>query len=385
MEKLKIKSLGIFDEQKFKKIGEERNNWLESGSDMILNNNSSKIKEMKDSITPSRIIVSVKKVLKENENYKTIVLTNQNDTKLPLFRAGQKIAITVNVDGVYYTKAYSISSSPARALMNEYCITIRNSNEVVDHYLYENIKINEKFAISSPFGDFYYEPLRDEKNIIAIVSDEGIIPVYSMVQAVIDGSENYNITLFYSAKNESDLLFLDELKTYDSNSSKVRVIIVLSEEEKDGYLTGFVSSDKIKTSFREGETSFFIAGSEGLLKYLDKELEEFKLPKKFIRYNSYLPTCNIKRIVKYNLGVYIGEEKFDIPCYNNKTILTALEEGGIYIPSKCRDGSCGFCRSELVKGEVKVINDKRVNVDKKYNYIHPCSTYPMSDIEIIVR
>ena len=70
MEKLKIKSLGIFDEQKFKKIGEERNNWLESGSDMILNNNSSKIKEMKDSITPSRIIVSVKKVLKENENYK---------------------------------------------------------------------------------------------------------------------------------------------------------------------------------------------------------------------------------------------------------------------------------------------------------------------------
>ena len=160
---------------------------------------------------------------------------------------------------------------------------------------------------------------------------------------------------------------------------------VLAEEEKDGYLTGYVSTDKIKSVYRDGETSFFVAGDEGLLKYLDKELEEFKLPKKFIRYDSFLPVCNTKRVVKYNLGIYVNGEKFDIPCYNNKTLLQAIEDGGIYIPSKCQVGVCGLCRSELVKGEVKIINDKRSDADKKFNYIHPCSTYPLSDIEIIVR
>ena len=83
--------------------------------------------------------------------------------------------------------------------------------------------------------------------------------------------------------------------------------------------------------------------------------------------------------------MYINDEKYEIPCYNNKTIMQAIEESGIYIPSKCRVGSCGFCRSELVVGEVRVVNDKRNGVDKKYNYIHPCSTYPLSDIEIVVR
>ena len=65
--------------------------------------------------------------------------------------------------------------------------------------------------------------------------------------------------------------------------------------------------------------------------------------------------------------------------------MEAIVYGGIYIPSKCQNGSCGFCRSELVCGEVKIVNDKRTKADKKYNYIHPCTTYPLSDLEIIVR
>ena len=385
MEKIKIRSLGVFDEQKFKKLGDERNKWLESGEDMLINTKDSKLGDLVDIISPSRLIVTVKKVLKENDKYKSIILSSQGKESLAPFRAGQKIAITVNDEGIYYTKAYSLTSSPMKVADGEYQITVNDTNNIVDHYLFNSVKINEKFAITAPFGDFYYEPLRDEDNVIAIVSDKGIMPIYSMIQAIVDGIENFNLTLFYSAKLESDILFKEELRELDSKSTKVRVNFVLAEEEKDGYLTGYVSTDKIKSVYRDGETSFFVAGDEGLLKYLDKELEEFKLPKKFIRYDSFLPVCNIKRVVKYNLGIYVNGEKFDIPCYNNKTLLQAIEDGGIYIPSKCQVGVCGLCRSELVKGEVKIINDKRSNADKKFNYIHPCSTYPLSDVEIIVR
>ena len=385
MEKIKIRSLGVFDEQKFKKLGDERNKWLESGEDMLINTKDSKLGDLVDIISPSRLIVTVKKVLKENDKYKSIILSSQGKESLAPFRAGQKIAITVNVEGIYYTKSYSLTSSPMKVADGEYQITVNDTENIVDHYLFNSVKINEKFAITAPFGDFYYEPLRDEDNVIAIVSDKGIMPIYSMIQAIVDGIENFNLTLFYSAKLESDILFKEELRELDSKSTKVRVNFVLAGEEKDGYLTGYVSTDKIKSVYRDGETSFFVAGDEGLLKYLDKELEEFKLPKKFIRYDSFLPVCNIKRVVKYNLGIYVNGEKFDIPCYNNKTLLQAIEDGGIYIPSKCQVGVCGLCRSELVKGEVKIINDKRSIADKKFNYIHPCSTYPLSDIEIIVR
>lgn len=377
--------LKSFDEKKFKKISDSRINWLNSGEDMIINENY-KTNEIAREIRPSNIIVNVKEIKDEITNYKTIVLNNIKENELPLFRAGQKIAVDVNINGAKYTRPYSLTCSPLQSLSGEYSITVKNDEEdIVANYLFNNLTEGDKLSISSPFGVFYWESMRDEENVIAIVSDDGIMPVYSMIKSIIDGVDNYKLTVFYSEKYEKDLVFKKKLLEYNEVSNKVKVNIVLSEEKKAGYMSGFVSLDKIKKEYDPGNTSIFIAGNEGLLKYLDNELKDLSIPKKFIRYDSFLPRCNIRKVVKYNLTLYIKDEKYEIPCYNNKTIMKAIEESDIYLPSKCQNGSCGFCHSELLKGEVKIVNDKRTMADKKYNYIHPCATYPKSDIEIIVR
>ena len=206
-----------------------------------------------------------------------------------------------------------------------------------------------------------------------------------MMQAIVEGEEHFNLTLFYNEKKKDDLLYEEEINELVRKNANLKVKYVLIDEDRSGYLNGYISLDKIEPEFIVNDTSIFISGNEGLLKYLDKELEALKLPKKYIVYNSFFPVCNIKRVIKYKLSIYVNNEKYDITCYNNKTIMQSLMDGGVYIPSKCQNGSCGFCRSELVSGDVKIINDKRNNADKKYNYIHPCSTYPLSDIEIIVR
>ena len=385
MEKIKISSLGILDEQKFKKLASERQEWLNSGDDMLLSNSYS-INKLSYEIDPEQLVVTVSKIFQENSNYKTLLLTSKNGESLPIFKAGQKIGITLNIKNKFYTKPYTIISSPNSSVNGEYKITVKNDeNSVVDDYLYNKVKIGERISISSPFGEFYYNKVRDQENIIAIASEEGIMPIYSMIQAIVEGSESFNLTLFYSEKKEADLLYKEELLMYGDKSSNIKVNIVLIDEDKNGYQHGFVTLDMIKQAFVTNDTSIFVSGSEGLLKYIDKEIEDLKLPKKYIVYDKFLPVCNIKRVEKYTLSVYINNEKYDVPCYNNKTIMYALMEGGVYIPSKCHNGSCGYCRSELVLGEVKVVNDKRTIADKKYNYIHPCCTYPLSDIEIIVR
>ena len=43
MDKIKVGALGIFDEQKFKKLASDREDWLNGGEDMLLNNNFYKI------------------------------------------------------------------------------------------------------------------------------------------------------------------------------------------------------------------------------------------------------------------------------------------------------------------------------------------------------
>lgn len=380
---IKFKLNTLLNDNTIKGISKKREEYLNSGEDTLINTNSY-VERLRDKLYKEEIIVEVKNI-EDYKTYKVITLSSLNEEELPIFKAGNKISLTIEVDNKYYSKAYTIVSSPNRCFNGIYKIVVRNSEDVIDKYLYSSVSMGERIIISSPFGEFYYNKLRDKNNVIAIVSGNGILPIMSMIYSLIDNIDDYKLTVFYTEKYFEEILFYEELIKINKMFKNININIVLSSEDKDGCIKGFVTKKMIKDIIKNNNYSFFLSGTEGMLKYLNKELESLKLPKKLIRYEDYLPVCNIKKVNTYKLTLFINNEKYEVPCYNNKTIIQSIYESGIYIPSKCNVGSCGFCKSELLSGEVKIVNDKRDILDIKYNYIHPCSTYPLSDIKIIVR
>ena len=380
---IKFKLNTLLNDNTIKGISKKREEYLNSGEDTLINTNSY-VERLRDKLYKEEIIVEVKNI-EDYKTYKVITLSSLNEEELPIFKAGNKISLTIEVDNKYYSKAYTIVSSPNRCFNGIYKIVVRNSEDVIDKYLYSSVSMGERIIISSPFGEFYYNKLRDKNSVIAIVSGNGILPIMSMIYSLIDNIDDYKLTVFYTEKYFEDILFYEELIKINKMFKNININIVLSSEDKDGCIKGFVTKKMIKEIIKNNNYSFFLSGTEGMLKYLNKELESLKLPKKLIRYEDYLPVCNIKKVNTYKLTLLINNEKYEVPCYNNKTIIQSIYESGIYIPSKCNVGSCGFCKSELLSGEVKIVNDKRDILDIKYNYIHPCSTYPLSDIKIIVR
>lgn len=372
-----------FNDENFKNIVKSRNDWIKNGNENYLSSDNN-VNDLANNSFNSRIVLKIRAIEYSSNNIKTLSLVSDEDGALPMFKAGQKIALTLRVDNKFITRPYHLVSTPTMATEGEYRVIISNDGDPLNNYLFNYANVNDIIVSSEPFGNFYYDSIRDKKNIIAIVDNTGIAPLFSMGESIVSGDIDINLTIFYSAKRFDDFIYYNELFDLDKRTSRVKVIYVLSEELKDDCLIGFVSLDKIKPYYND-ECSIFISGNEGLLKYLDKELDELQLPKKSIRYEAFMPRCNVKKTQEYNLSIYIDDVKYETKCYNNKTIMSAIEDSGMYIPSKCHNGSCGFCKSELVKGKVKVINDKRDIALKQYNYIHPCVTYPMSDIEIIVR
>lgn len=372
-----------FNDENFKNIVKSRNDWIKNGNENYLSSDNN-VNDLANNSFNSRIVLKIRAIEYSSNNIKTLSLVSDEDGALPMFKAGQKISLTLRVDNKFITRPYHLVSTPTMATEGEYRVIISNDGDPLNNYLFNYANVNDIIVSSEPFGNFYYDSIRDKKNIIAIVDNTGIAPLFSMGESIVSGDIDINLTIFYSAKRFDDFIYYNELFDLDKRTSRVKVIYVLSEELKDDCLIGFVSLDKIKPYYND-ECSIFISGNEGLLKYLDKELDELQLPKKSIRYEAFMPRCNVKKTQEYNLSIYIDDVKYETKCYNNKTIMSAIEDSGMYIPSKCHNGSCGFCKSELVKGKVKVINDKRDIALKQYNYIHPCVTYPMSDIEIIVR
>lgn len=380
MKRVKIISLDSVDVNRYKEIEKARQKYISSGNGKLTpiayNTN-----EMAMTMHPKKQIVRVKDIIEEGRGIKTFVfIPSVEGSKLAPFRAGQLINVTCKIGESVATRPYSLSSSPKMAREGQYRITVKE-NGFVSSYLVNQLRVGQSLEISEPYGTFTYQPLRDQKRIIGIAGGIGVTSLYCLAQAILDGDEDVEMTLYYGAKTESDLLFKEKLDDIVCKTNKVKVIYVLSEEQNEKYQHGFISLNLIKQELYDA-VSFFITGSNEMVMYLNEEFKSLKLPRKYYRYQIIKKENKAESFTMYQLTVVTKDETVVIPCQSNETLLTALEKAGIKAPSKCYVGTCGFCRSRLLLGKVKMKEDHRKSAEQAYHFIHPCCSYPESNCKI---
>lgn len=321
--------------------------------------------------------------------------------EMAYFRASQYVSVALNIDGAAVNKPYTIRSGPKDALGSEdtsYTLTIKLTEpSYASKYILDTWKQGDAVDISGPLGDFYYQDLRDAKHVVAIAGGSGITPFYSMAAAIADGIEDFDMTILYGSRTAGGILLRDEIEAVAARSNgRVRVVHVLSHEEKEGYEHGFITAELIKKyAPADAEYSVFLCGPEGMYRFLKPEIEKLALPERLFRrkmidvtktlweLDGYPQQCRDKI---FNLTVRQGDREYKLSASANETVLTAIERAGIKAPSRCRSGECGWCRSRMLEGSVFIPqeNELRRWADKEYGYIHPCSSFPTSDIVLEV-
>lgn len=327
--------------------------------------------------------------------------TDKGTDSLAYPRAGQYISLTLKIGDSVLTRPYSLISSPKEALGGKdgrYRIVVKNMNDgFASTYINSEFKAGTKIDISEPAGFFDYEPLRDAPVVAGAAGGSGIAPFMAFAESVADGTEDFNLVLFYGSRTEEEILFKEELDELEARSKgKIKVIHVLSDEDKEGFEYGFITSDLI-TQYVSSDYSLFVCGSQGMYDYMEKVASELNLPPRRVRFDAYGQYRLTKRDSEFteaykdkvfNLTVVMndGVER-TVPARADEPILVTLERAGIKAPSKCRSGECGFCRSRLASGEVYTPGktERRRQYDLKAGYIHPCCTFPKSDCRILIN
>lgn len=368
---------GFMDLLRFKNMVKVRRKHLAAGSDRALPA-SYKVNETAKILHPGYMNASLVRVEQNSADTKTYIL----ETEQPFyFRAGQYATLGCRIGDSTVSRPYAISSAPREALNKTVAFTVKKCG-FFSGYLFDNAKAGDRFVVGDPSGTFHYEGIKDSRRVLAIAGGSGITPFYSMAQAVADGTEDFELTILYGAKTEADLVFKTELEAL--RSDKIKIVYVLSDEKKEGYGHGFMNASLI-SRYASGDFTVMMCGPEVMYSFLDKELRDFNLPRRRIKKEA---NCIGDRDVKdavFSLTVRIGDVEHNIPASANETVLTSMERAGLNVPSKCRAGGCGFCHSKLINGQFTIGgSDKRRLADSKFGYIHPCCTYPDSDMSIIV-
>ena len=351
---------------------------------------------------PSVQHVKIAKVVDHGDAKSFTLVPNieKGTTEMAYFRASQYVSVSLNIDGALVNKPYTIRSNPKDALgadNTSYTLTIKLTNpSYASKHILTTWKEGDEVNISGPLGDFYYQNLRDAKHVIAIAGGSGITPFYSMAAAIADGIEDFDMTILYGSRTADGILLKDEIEAVAARSNgRVKVVHILSHEEKAGYEHGFITAELIKKYAPDSDYSVFMCGPKAMYTFEEGEMAKLGLPKRRYRMEmsgDYLGAANNADFPaeakgkEFKLTVDIRGEKQTIPCFGEESLLWAMERAGIKAPSHCRSGECGWCHSKLVSGDVYIPEDAdgRRLADAKFGWIHPCVSFPKSDVELCV-
>lgn len=305
----------------------------------------------------------------------------REDGSFPYFRAGQFVTLSSPVGDSFLSRPYSIASSPQEALDGKLEIIVQKKG-LFSTYLIEEASLGATLTVGEPSGDFYHDDVRDKQHVVAIAGGSGITPFLSMMRAIREGSEDFCLTLLYGVRTMEHLVFDPK----DFADDRIEIVVVLSDEEREGYAHGFIDEPLLKKHIKEN-SSVFLCGPDAMYRFVRQELTKLGWDLNEVRQErNSVGDRTVAEEKTFELVVRIRDERYVLPAKNSETLVTAMERAGIQAPVRCRNGVCGFCHSRVVKGDycVEPHDDFRRAADRKFGYIHPCTTYPESDMEIEV-
>ena len=385
---VKVGLIGVFDMLKFKNLRKNRAEMIASAEAKPLPG-TYRVNELAKRLHPAAQYLKIAEIVQETHDAKSFVLVPDEEAgtrELAPFKAGSYINVRTTLAGSVARRTYSLSSSPKEALEGKYRITVKlKEGGFLSAWLHNEAKVGDKLTATEPGGHVTHSGIRDCKKVVALAGGSGITPFMSMAKAIDEGTEDFEMTLLYGARTEAHLVFRADFDAIAARCPKVKVVYVLSEEQKEGFEAGFITAELIKKYAGAEQFSIYAVGPGAMCDFLDRELPKLGLAQKFIRMERTEDVYDAGKPADYSLTVHYRDEVLTLPARSDETVLTAFERAGLAVNNKCRVGYCGFCRSRLIKGEYHANRYEKLRLgDRQFHYFHPCCSYPMSDMEIEV-
>lgn len=391
--KVKIGFTASADRRRFGRLGQLRQEVIEEAP-VPAEAPALSLNEQADLLKPRRLSLTVCEVTPFLPGPgKCFSLRSADGGPLPLFKAGQFISCTLRDEEGTVSRPFCLVSSPFEAHKGIYRIAVfpKEESPAARRFL-KNLRMGDSLEASVPMGSFSYEPLRDSRQLVGLAEGRGVTPFLSMARALRDGTESYSLTLLVQADFLENVPFRNVFEELASACSRFSFIPVLGTEAPEGYASGSLNQAVIRR-YAPMDASYFLSGSAAFIGSMEAELAPMEPAAHLIRRQYTGTPRELKGRPGYpdflgelgfSLKVKRGDEVRELRAQADEPLLLALERAGLTAQAPCRSGICGLCRSRLISGAyfVPAENDGRLRSDLTLGYIHPCATYPLTDMEI---
>jgi ferredoxin-NADP reductase len=306
------------------------------------------------------------------------------------FQAGQFVAIRIKVAGGDQVRCYSISSSPEASGYLE--ISVKRQG-LVSSTLHATVRPGSMLWMRAPGGAFTY-PTDEDRPLLLIAGGVGITPLVSMVRHGLAADPGRPMVLLYAARTEQDFAFQDELRLLARRHPALRLCFAAtrSAERADVY-RGRIDAALITTAMPDVQHAVaLMCGPQQMLDELRQMLSELGVATEQQRYELFeAAVAAASRLSAPPEPAATRADTVEVhACKSNRravarpgqSLLDAVEAHGIEIPSLCRAGVCGTCRTKVVSGDVHCTANMLDDEDRAGGIVLACVASAVTDCVI---
>lgn len=201
-------------------------------------------------------------------------------------------------------------------------------------YVHERLRVGDIVEVTGPRNDF---PLEDADRHLLLAGGIGITPIKAMAENLVASGSDWR--LFYCGRSRSSLAFVGELNRICGDR-----LTVHCDDERGGppdLATVLADEPAGSRVYCCGPEPFVAAAERNLPDHASLHVERFRAAPR--------PAPEAAR-----------PEGFDVVCDGSgrrvhvgpeSSILAALRDAGMNVPSSCEEGICGTCETKVFRGE----------------------------------
>ena len=285
-------------------------------------------------------------------------------------RPGQFLTFSFLFDGKKFTRSYSICSSPARSGYVE--ITAKRvSRGCVSVFLNDRASVGMTVEANGPFGHFCLDESK-HCNVVLLAAGSGITPMMAMLRYMDDLCLETTATLLYCVRTSSDIIFESEFDQLRSRLKNFQYHVLLSQPHPEwSGPRGHVSREFIENAVKDiASPAFFLCGPPAFMDACRTILTGLGVTPERIMQESFgspAPKSTQPVSVAAETDVVVEFVRSGKTCTvrGGQTLLEAAEQHGVGIPSSCRQGQCGTCKTKLLAGDVRMDAEEGLDPESK--------------------
>ena len=260
-------------------------------------------------------------------------LGRRDNADLPPFTAGSHLLV-LTPRGV--SRRYSLCNASSER--HRYVIAVKRdaaggggSVSMID-----SARAGEPLHVSKPLN--YFPLAETASNHLLIAGGIGITPALAMMHEL--SAKGADFQLIYCTRSPETTAFLNELSAPEF-AGRVTVHHDYGDRAQSLDLAPFVAQ-------RSGETHLYCCGPRPLMEAVREQTKHW--PHTSVHFEDFGTSAPTDPNGEKLFSVRLAKSGKTVAVAPGVSILAAVREQGVTVPSSCESGTCGACRTGLISG-----------------------------------